>query len=864
MTGTRFTIEIQPIIPPRLARLTELANDLYYSWDRSVRGLFRHLDPECWTACAHNPKLFLRRVPQAKLDAAATDPMFLAEFGRAVSSYDTYLQEHPRQAYEDHLPRDDDLVAYFSAEFGFHQSIPIYAGGLGILAADYCKAMSHLRLPFVGVGLLYHQGYFTQRLGCDGHQQAEYIHRDPDDLPVSPARDAAGEPLRVAVSIAGREVVLQVWLAKAGHIRLYLLDSDLPENHADDRGITSQLYGGDRANRIRQEIALGMGGVRALRRLGLKPSVWHINEGHSAFQILERCREQMAAGLDFPSAVERVAADTVFTTHTPVPAGHDIFDHDLVSHHLGGFLTDLGVDVSKVLALGAYPDNPRGFNMTALALRGSRFHNGVSRIHGDVAAETARFLWPQVPVAENPVGYVTNGVDVSTFLGMPWMSLFDMYLDGGWRARLTDEAFWARFVDSVPNHVYRSVHQILKADMLKDCRRRVAIQYRRAGCSEAVAKRLEEALSPAHLNTLVVGFARRFATYKRATLPFRDLDRLARMVNDPARPMMFIFAGKAHPHDEPGQALIREIHRISMLPEFLGKVILLEDYNFSMARRLLPGVDLWLNVPEYPKEACGTSGMKAAINGVINLSVLDGWWGEAYDGSNGWAITPHPELQGTTRDDQEAAELLDILEHQVLPIYYERRGDGERGSDGGANDWVGMSKAAMKTTIPRFNSQRMALDYLEHYYAPAAAHGRRLAGADRDNDGARQLARWKARVCAAWPGVSARLAEAPPAAITTRDRLVLEVDVELNGLAPDRVAVECLMGREDAFGTFIPRHEFRLVAGAVTGTAVRFSCDLCAGDDALLLHGLEHYRIRVYPTHPLLAHRFEHGCMYWL
>ena len=856
MAGTEFRVEIQPIIPARLARLEELANDLYYSWDRSVRGLFRHLDPDCWRSCAHNPKLFLRRVPQARLDDAAQDPMFLAEYARALSAYDIYLQERPREAFEDYLPHEDDLVAYFSAEFGFHQSMPIYAGGLGILAADYCKAMSHLRMPFVGVGLLYHQGYFTQRLLIDGSQQAEYTDRDPEDLPVSPALDRDGEPVRVAIPVEERQVMLQVWLAKAGHIRLYLLDSDLPENGPEDRHITYQLYGGDTVNRIRQEMVLGMGGVRALRALGVTPTVWHINEGHSAFQILERCREQVAGGLDFASAVERVAGDTVFTTHTPVPAGHDIFDHDQLGRQLKGFLAELGASPAEVMALGRYPDNPRGFNMTALALRGSRFHNGVSRIHGGVAAEMARYLWPDVPVTENPVGYVTNGVDISTFLGMPWMALFDMYLDGGWRARLTDEAFWHRFVDSIPSHVYRSVHQILKEDMLNDCRRRVAIQYRRPGCSEALAKRMEDALSPDRLGTLVIGFARRFATYKRATLLFRDLERLARLVNRPDQPVMFIFAGKAHPDDEPGQAMIREIQQVSMRPEFLGRIILLEDYNFSMARSLLPGVDLWLNVPEYPKEACGTSGMKAAINGVANLSVLDGWWGEAFDGHNGWAITPHPELDPEARDREEAAQLMDILEQQVIPTYFDRRRDGDH------RDWISISKATMKSTIPRFNSQRMAQDYLRGFYAPAAAHGRRLAA--EENTAARELTQWKTRVCEAWPGVSARLASTPPAAVSTRDRLLLEVDVELNGLRPEEVQVECLIGAEDAFGEFVSDHHVILKPVPGGPHPGRYACDMCAGDTGLLLAGLTCYKLRVYPSHPLLAHRFEHGCMYWL
>jgi starch phosphorylase len=859
MPVTRFQVEIRPVLPEQLSRLEDLASDLYFTWGRrGVRRLFAQLDQDYWDQCGHNPKVFLRGVPQRRLEAAATDPILLAEYRRVLSAYDTYMEDRSRTASDQYLDREQDLVAYFSAEFGFDESIPIYAGGLGILAADYCKAMSNLRVPFVGVGMLYRQGYFTQRILGQGEQVADYPFTEAADLPCAPARRPGGDEVRVQVELPGRVLHLRVWEARAGHIRLFLLDSDLPDNRPEDQTITHQLYGGDIHNRIHQEIVLGIGGVRALRTLGLNPTIWHINEGHAAFQIIERCREYAGGGMDFQTAVELVAANTVFTTHTPVPAGHDVFDAQLMRLHFGTFLTEVGIEESELLALGASPRQPQGFNMTALALRCSRFHNGVSRIHGQVASQMGSYIWPQVPPQENSIGYVTNGVDIDTFLGRSWVALFDMYKGGGWRAKPTDTAFWKGFIDSIPNHVYLSVRQVLKSEMVESARRRALVQYKRANFTEAMIEQVTRYLRPQNLGTLMVGFARRFATYKRATLLFQDLDRLARILNDPKRPVLFIFAGKAHPNDIPGQNLIREVFEISMRPEFLGKIILLEDYNLSLALDLMPGVDVWLNVPEYPKEACGTSGMKAAANGAINLSVLDGWWGEAYDGENGWAINPRPEVDAQARNREEAEELLNLLEHQVIPLYYKRNAEGE------PEDWVLKSKASMKSVLPSFNSIRMAGDYLRGYYGPARNHGRLLGG--NDAAGARELAEWKQRVASAWDDVRVRLANTPPAAVTTGHSIRVEVAVELNGLGAEDVVVECLIGRLTQFGDFVPAHRipFTAAEAASAGSEQTYWVDLTSAGDDLPMEGLRHYQVRVYPHHRLEAHPFECGCILWL
>jgi starch phosphorylase len=852
MPGKRYTLEVQPVIPERLKRLQELANDLLYSWDRQVRGLFFRLDRELWETCTHNPKVFLRRVSQKRLDEAADDSVFLEDYNRVLSVYDTYHQERAEPGIQQLLDPTEDMVAYFCAEFGFHESFQIYSGGLGILAGDYCKAASDLGLPFVAMGMLYRQGYFTQTIDAHGNQVAHYAPTHFADLPVFPATNTKGEEIHVHVDMPGRRVMLKVWKAKAGHITLYLLDSDLSDNAEADRRITYQLYGGDINTRIQQEIVLGIGGVRALQAVGLHPTIWHINEGHAAFLILERCREHVSQGLDFDSAFELVAASTVFTTHTPVPAGHDIFDHHLMSTYFEEYAKELGTDMDYFLSLGSSPNNQGGFNQTSLALRGSRFRNGVSRIHGSVAARMASYIWPQIPPEENPMGYVTNGVHVPTFLAREWANLFDMRFGGGWRNELLNPEFWEH-VDSIPNHSYWSVLQSLKAEMLVNVRGRVLLQQRRNGCSEAIIERLTRHLTPKSTDTLIIGFARRFATYKRATLLFSDPARLARLFNDPKRPVLLIFAGKAHPHDMPAQRLIQVIHEYSHRPEFEGKIILVEGYDLALARKLVTGVDVWLNTPEFPMEASGTSGEKAGINGVSNLSVLDGWWGEGYNGENGWAITPHgPQYDSTYRNREESQELLDILENQVIPLYYERSGYGY------PEGWVKKSKNSMKSLIPRFNAERMVMDYVKNYYS--LAKRQRLTMMGNQFSRAKEVAAWRKRLEHNWPGVSLRRLDHVPNEIRSGEVLPMRVAARLNGLHADDVLVECLVGREVENGEFVrlDSHTFTPEIQNDNGETV-FKLDLTPR-----LPGLQYYKIRMFPFHPALSHRFESGYMIWL
>lgn len=850
--GTPFSLEVNPRIPPRLARLEELANNLWYSWDRATRTLFARLDPALWDAVGHSPKAFLKHVDQKRLADAAADQVFLHDFDRVLSAYDIYHNEPMRHDGKSLLP-ESDLVAYFCAEFGFHESLPIYSGGLGILAGDHCKAASNLHIPFVAVGLLYRQGYFQQQVDGEGNQHAAYTDSDFGDLPITPALREDGSEVRVTVEVAARDVTVRVWRARVGRVILYLLDADLEANSPEDRDIAHRLYGGDRNARIEQEIILGVGGVRALHAMGIKPTVWHINEGHAAFLVLERVRNLMREGLDFLSALEAVAVNTLFTTHTAVAAGHDCFSEQTVTHYFERFCRELGLSVGQLLALGRTTGNDE-FNMTALAVRGSRFHNGVSRIHGGVSANILRDLWPQIPVGENPVTYVTNGVHVATFLAPEWADLFDHVLGGGWSQRLSDPANLERIAE-LPDQVFWGVHQQLKAQMLHLIRHLIRIQHFRNRGSEAHLDRLLKFADPANPNVLTIGFGRRFATYKRATLLFENLDWLREIVRDPQRLVLFIFAGKAHPADEPGKELIRRVIHIASMPEFEGRILFVEGYDLHLARRLVSGVDVWLNNPVYPMEASGTSGIKAGINGVINLSVLDGWWEEGYQGDNGWAIKPASEaLDEQHRNREESRSLYELLQDRVIPTYY------ERGKMGFSPEWVKLAKRSIVSLLPRFNTSRMMGEYVAKFYVPASQQASRYS--KNHFEPARTSAAWKQRVREAWPGVLLRRLDVPKKNIAFGEDVRFEVGVQLNGLRPEDIVVELLLSsvaKELDDRRTLTRHVF-VFDGAVNAAGehqyvLKLTPDLC---------GKLECRIRAYPHHTLQTHPFELGLMIWV
>lgn len=845
MTGTYFTLELQPELPQRLSRLEELANDLYYSWDRHTRGLFYYLDRELWEDCRHNPKMFMRRISQEKLEEAASDRTFLEEYQRTLAKYDTYHEELIALQKNHDLDPEADLIAYFCAEFGLHESLPVYSGGLGILAGDYCKAASDLGIPFVAVGLLYRQGNLTQTIDNDGNQISHYHPVNLEDLPIKPALDAEGNEVYVTLKLPQSTFQVKVWRAKAGHTNLYLLDTDVEENRDEDRAITYQIYPSDQHIRFKQEIVLGIGGTRALSSMGLEPTIWHINEGHPCLQIVERWRRYTAAGYPYRAALEQVAASTVFTTHTPVPAGHEIYERELIRYYLSGYIESIGIDSREFMELGTNSTS-QGFNLTAFTIRCSRFHNGVSRVHRGVAAEMEKNLWPEIPVEENPMDYVTNGVHVPTFLAREWINLLD---DHGWASELLNADYWQR-IDKYPDATFWSVHLSLKNRLYKDCCEFIGHRCRRSGYSQAQINK-EVRMLRGEEDTLVIGFARRFATYKRATLLFDDPDRLARLLNDSERPVILIIAGKAHPHDEPGKALIRRIHEYSREPRFNGKVILLEGYDMSLARELVTGVDLWLNTPEYPLEACGTSGMKAAVNGVLNLSVLDGWWAEGFNEKNGWGLQPHDsEPDHGRRRQLESAELLDLLEHDVIPMYFDK-------GPGYPEAWVRMAKESMKSSIPQFNSQRMVMDYVNKFYLPAKSKVQMLAADDGGN--ANTLAVWKDAIRQKWSGVRIRRLDNSVKTIRQGEEFCIRVGVFLNGLDNGDVHVECLLGQayETKDNSYSSCHLLSPVENKQTETVyeIRFTPAYT---------GLVGYKLRAYPYNKLLCHHLEAGFMKWV
>lgn len=851
MPGTRYPLEVNPEIPPRLARLEELASNLWYSWDRPTRSLFARLNLRLWRATNHSPKAMLKRVDQYRLKEVADDPIFLDTMNRVLMAYDAYHATPATQELPGKPPLEStDLIAYFCAEFGFHESLPIYSGGLGILSGDHCKGASDLRLPFVAIGLLYRQGYFQQTIDRDGKQHAHFADNDFDDMPIEPVHGADGRDVLIGIDFPGRTVWAKVWQARVGNTRLYLLDTDIEKNNLADRDIAHQLYGGDRHTRIEQEILLGVGGVRALHALGLHPTVWHINEGHAAFFILERIRDLMDQGQSFATALEAAAANTVFTTHTAVPAGHDHFADDLVMHYFDSFCKTTGLDRTTLLSMG-HTGGSNDFNMTALALRGSRFHNGVSRIHSEVSARICSDLWPQVEAAENPMDYITNAVHVPSFLATDWYETFDRYLGLGWQHRHTDEACWSD-IQHIPDQIFWSIRQSLKAQLLHLVCNRVRQQQRRNQGSEAHLDRLLRFADPANPTVLTIGFARRFATYKRATLLFNNLDWLHEILFDTQHPVLFLFAGKAHPADEPGQQLIRQITELSRQREFEGRILLLEDYDLHLARRLVAGVDVWLNNPIYPLEASGTSGMKAAINGTLNLSVLDGWWGEGYDGKNGWAIRPAAEgLDSAQRDAEEARTLYELLQDSVIPMYYRNTALGY------SPEWVAMAKHSIASIMPRFNMRRMVTEYTEKFYAPAAAQWRKYAG--ENFAGARQVAEWKTRVRSAWPGVHLRRLDQAISRIRFGETLRFEIAVQLNGLMPEDLTVELVFTRPRKVASTKVWHHVLCHEQPLEGGGHLFSCELTPEQC-----GKMEYRVRAYPSHALLTHPFEMGMMLWL
>ena len=843
-------VTVFPIMPARISRLYELAYNLWWSWHPEARALYQKLDPALWEEVGHNPVYLLSQVQPQLLEHAANDMEYLERYDHVLRAFDTYMHPGPDGTWfaRTYPELTDEVIAYFSAEFGLHEALPIYSGGLGILSGDHCKEASDLGLPLVGVGFLYPQGYFRQQVTRDGVQEAYYDKLHFSEVPAAPALGPDGNEVMIQVELPGRRIHAKVWKLNVGRIPLFLMDTDVPPNAPSDRELSARLYGGDRDMRISQEIVLGIGGVRALRALGISPAAWHINEGHAAFLNLERCRELVVEGLSFNEAREAVAANSLFTTHTPVPAGNDTFSYDLIDRYFGSYWEQLGLSREQFLDV-AREDHGWGptYGMTVLALRLTGHHNGVSKLHGDVSRKMWQFLWPGVDPDEVPIDFVTNGVHTPSWIAPDLDALFKRYLGEDWGEHVDEPALWKR-IDDIPDEELWEVHQKRKSVLIKYARQHLREHHLRLGEGSLQIAEFERMLNE---DAFIIGFARRFATYKRATLIFRDLERLKQLVHNPERPVQIIFAGKAHPADGPGKALIEQLYRFSRSEAFRGKIIFLENYDINMARYLVAGTDMWLNNPIRPHEASGTSGQKAALNGQPNCSILDGWWAEGYDGKNGWAIGEEREYHdANAQDEADSLSLYHLLESEIIPTYY------DRDLDGLPRRWVAIMKEAIRTCAPAFSMRRMLKEYTTRFYVPEIQESMRI---ERNHyEQARILAAWKEQVRRSWPGLELYVEGQREGQLSLGEGIDLRAWVRADKLGPDDLTIELVYGaaRDDA----------AIVEQAVPMEYTKKELDGSLRYDLRLRppeSGSIAYGVRVLPNHPALANKHEMGLIRW-
>jgi glycogen phosphorylase len=819
---------VRPALPPALARLGELAYNLLWTWDHNLRSIFRRLDPALWKACGNNPVLMLGRISQTALERAASDPRYIALYRRACERLDSYLEQGDGK-------RTDMLIAYFSMEYGLTEGLPIYSGGLGVLSGDHTKGSSDADLPLVGVGLLYQKGYHQQVLNPDGWQLERYPVNDFYTLPVQPV-EKNGKEVKVTVKLPTGTVWIKVWYIAVGRVKLYLLDTNIPENTRDeDRDITDSLYGGDIHTRMRQEFVLGIGGLRALKELGLEPTVFHMNEGHSAFLAVERIRWLMKEhGLTFEEGFDSSRQNNVFTTHTSVPAGIDLYDAGLMWDYFHDYCADSGISFEQLLSLGRRNpfDSQERFSMAILAFKTSAYRNAVSKLHRHVSQEMWSDLWPQLPTSEVPITSVTNGVHLPSWLNGDMALLYDQYLQPDWRDRYTDPKIWES-VREIPDQELWEVHRRRKRRLIQFVRERVASFAAERRASAGEMRKLQDVLDP---EAFTIGFARRFATYKRATLLFRDVTRLKKMLSSTDRPVQIVVAGKAHPKDHPGKALIREIVQLSRDPAVQKRLVFIEDYGIEVARDLVQGVDLWLNNPRRGEEACGTSGMKAGVNGILNLSILDGWFDEAYEESGGWAIggrEPYSEDQ----DEYHATTIYSLLENEIVPMYYSGR------EDGFPEEWLRRMKQCLTYVSPHFNSQRMLGEYMSKLYEPA--HAGYSALKQNSFADARALSAWNQKVHRSWPEVKfIEIGGGPDGSITSGQDVPMRVVVDLAGLEPRDVRVEAVVGRVGATGQLEDTDCVTLKPAEERGPAVVFERAFVPKQTGRL-----GYAVRVSPNH---------------
>jgi starch phosphorylase len=854
------TFTIVPSLPTKLERLRELAYNLWWCWNLEAIDLFRRLDRELWEESGHNPVLMLGTIGQERLEGAADDDGFLAHLERVYQQFDRYVKSQNTWYQKAHGAPvlslaegpGEPSIAYFSAEFGLTDCIPNYAGGMGILAGDHLKSASDLGLPLVGVGLLYQEGYFRQYLNTDGWQQELYPENDFYNMPIQLEVREDGTPVTVQVDYPGRKVTAQVWRAQVGRVPLFLLDTNIPANSRPDQDITDELYGGDLEMRIQQEIMLGIGGIRALEALGIRPTICHMNEGHSAFLALERIRILMKEqGLSFAQAKGVASAGNVFTTHTPVPAGIDRFPPQLMDKYFSDYYSPLGLSREEFLALGREnpADNRELFCMAILALHLSAHTNGVSRLHGQVSRRMWQGVWPLVPEDEVPITSVTNGVHIPSWISFDLTDLYDRYLGPRWLERPDDQTIWER-VDEIPDEELWRTHERRRERLVAVVRRQLRDQLEKQGAPPSEIEKAGEVLDP---EALTIGFGRRFATYKRATLVLRDSKRLAGILNDKDHPAQIIFAGKAHPKDNPGKELIQQVVHFSRQEEFRRRVVFIEDYDMTIARYLVQGADIWLNNPLRLREASGTSGMKATANGVINMSTLDGWWDEAYEPDTGWAIGRGEVYEDLNyQDDIESRAIYDILEKEIVPLFYDRN------SNGLPQKWIARMKVAMRAICPVFNTNRMVREYAERFYLPAAQRYRHLT-----EDGmarAKALAQWKSHLHEHWPEIRVDNVEAEATAkLKVGAELQVRAQVVLGDLEPKDVTVQLYYGPLDTRGE-IPKGEVMAMKWAESNGDGNH---VFIGSIPARTSGRYGYALRILPHHEDLSNPYEPGLILW-
>lgn len=849
------TVHIVPNLPKPLSRLNELAYNLRWSWDQDTIGLFRRLDRDLWESTGHNPVWMLGLIDQSRLEALTEDQAFMSMFNRVCRDFDDYMSTKDTWYAHNHGTADKPFIAYFSMEFGLTECLQNYSGGLGVLSGDHLKSASDLGVPLVGVGLLYQEGYFRQYLNADGYQQESYPINDYANLPVTQQYDADGKPMRVSVPMPGRELYAAVWKVQVGRVPLYLLDTNIPENtREEDRNLTDQLYGGDRRTRIRQEILMGIGGIRALDKLDLRPKICHMNEGHAAFLSLERARVFMQENdVTFWQAKEITSAGNIFTTHTPVPAGLERFGFDLIDEHFTDYYRELGLSRQEFIDLGReHMGDYELFSMPVLALKMSAKANGVAELHGVVSRNLWQWMYPGTPESEIPITSITNGVHIQTWISNEMSQLFDRYLAPRWRTEEWDSAVWED-VDTIPDTELWRTHERRRERLIAFTRARLRMQLLRRGAPPHEVEAADEVLDP---DALTIGFARRFATYKRATLIMKDVERLKAILNNAERPVQFIFAGKAHPHDTGGKELIRQITNLARTAEFRHRMVFLEDYDMQVARYLVQGVDVWMNTPRRPKEASGTSGMKVIYNGGLNFSILDGWWAEGYDPSLGWAIgngEEYPEYEWDHQDFVESEALYNVLEHDIVPLYYDRARDNL------PREWVQRIKNSMRKLAPFFTTARMVQEYTDEAYIPFYKLEASLTTPTLERG--LEYAAWRARLDHAWAQVKVEKVDVSENLLKVGADLLVTASVQLGPLQPTDVQVQLY------YGQLTPRGEIGSPATALNmelvganGSSGSYTFKANVHYDTSGERGLS---VRILPNNESLPTPFQPGMIRW-